>query len=279
MRTGALTHEASDLEQSVFELSLNSPLGPTLGLCLARVDSQGTWSHLALLTSICRDPYVKRWLEKMRRHEPSLHRHSLRVGRLAADYHSFCGLEYERGWSLIEGALLHDLGKICLDSSVLSKPRFLSDGEKRMIALHPTIGAELLDAQGYFSKVVVNIVRRHHERLDGSGYPNGWGRRRTAKAVRVVAACDALCAMTEDRPYEDAWPVSEAIKRLKAMPKQYDAEIVESLDMMIHERGTTIPLFEDISATTKDFSKRNSGVKRPRSAFYAARSLTRISAA
>lgn len=110
----------------------------------------------------------------MRKHEPGLYRHSLRVGKLATDFYRFCGMEYTRGWNLIEGALLHDLGKICLPAAMLTKPRELNDAEKRMIALHPTIGAELLEAQGYFAKPVVNIVRRHHERLDGSGYPDGW---------------------------------------------------------------------------------------------------------
>ena len=229
-----------------------------------------------MLSSICRDPYVKRWLDKMRKHEPNLYRHSLRVGRLAADYYSFCGMAFGLGWSLIEGALLHDIGKTCLDAEVLSRPRALNQQERRMIALHPTIGAELLEAQGYFGKPVINIVRRHHERLDGSGYPNGWRRRRTAKSVRVVAACDALCAMTEDRPYEDAWPVADALKRLKSMPEQYDFEIVVALESMILERGTTIPLYESVSAATKDFAKKAAGVKRPRSAFYAARSLSRL---
>ena len=229
-----------------------------------------------MFSSICRSPFVQHWLDKMRKHEPGLHRHSIRVGRLAADYYSFCGMEFSRGWSLIEGALLHDLGKICLQPSVLSKPRGLSGEEKRMIALHPTIGAELLEAHGYFNKAVINIVRRHHERLDGSGYPNGWRRRKTAKTIRVVAACDALCAMTEDRPYEDPWPVHDAVKRLKSMPEQYDAEIVGTIEMMIRERGTSIPLRENISLDTKNFTKKASGVKKPRSAFYAPRSRSRI---
>ena len=229
-----------------------------------------------MLSSICRDPFVQHWLDKMRKHEPSLYRHSLRVGRLAADYYSFCGMEFSRGWSLIEGALLHDLGKVCLQPSVLSKPRGLNGEERRMVALHPTIGAEMLEAQGYFGKPVINIVRRHHERLDGSGYPNGWSRKRTAKIVRVVAVCDALCAMTEDRPYEDGWPVPEAIERLIAMPEQYDAEVVRALDTMIRDRGTSIPLYETMSVTTKDFAKRASNVKRPRSAFYPPRSRSRI---
>ena len=206
----------------------------------------------------------------MRKHEPGLYRHSLRVGKLATEFYRFCGVDYARGWNLIEGALLHDLGKICLPASVLVKPRQLSDAEKDVVALHPTIGAELLEAQGYFAKSVINIVRRHHEQLDGSGYPDGWGKRRTAKMVRAVAICDALCAMTEQRSYEDAWPWQEALERLYSMPEQYDREIVGILSMMVRDRGTNLLQNENGLAESQS-TKRASGVQRPRSAFYAPR--------
>ncbi|MGI4755267.1 MAG: HD-GYP domain-containing protein [Janthinobacterium lividum] len=141
-----------------------------------------------------------------------------------------------------------------------------------MIALHPTIGAELLAGQQYCSKRVINIVRRHHERLDGSGYPDGWRTRRTAKPVRIVAVCDALCAMTEQRPYEDAWPMQEALERLKSMPEQYDQEPLKLLERMFNERGTNLQIYETMSPLQQRSSKRSSGVLRPRSAFYAPRS-------
>lgn len=222
-------------------------------------------------SSICRDPYVRGWLQRMREHEPGLYRHSLRVGRLATDFYHFCGMEYTRGWNLIEGALLHDLGKICVPAAILIKPRELNEAEKRMVALHPLIGAELLEAQGYFGKPVINILRRHHERIDGSGYPDGWRKERTAKIVRVVAVCDALCAMTEQRSYEDAWPWAEALGRLKAMPEQYDGEVALILEAMTRERRTSIQLPDSMLAEMQRSSKRASGVARPRSAFYAPR--------
>ena len=207
----------------------------------------------------------------MRAHEPGLYHHSMRVGTLANDFYRFSGMEYGQGWILVEGALLHDLGKVCLPLSLLNKPKGLNDAEKRMVALHPTIGAELLKAQGYFGGPVINIVKRHHERLDGSGYPDGWRKQRTAKVVRTVAVCDALCAMTEQRPYEDAWPLTEALERLKSMPDQYDQEPVGLLDMMIR-KGATNMHKDGRPATQIDSSRKSSGVLRPRSAFYAPRS-------
>lgn len=228
-------------------------------------------------SSICLDEHVKVWLDKMRKHEPSLHRHSLRVGQLANDYYRFCGVEYTRGWDFVEGALLHDLGKICLPASILTKPTRLDEAEKRMIALHPVIGAELLEAQDHFSKPVINIVRRHHERLDGSGYPDGWRLKRTAKVVRVVAACDAFCAMTEERPYEEAWPWEEVVERLQSMPNQYDLAVVRSLQAMIQDRGTSIHLRGEMPRTSRSGLTRRaaSAVKRPKSAFYAPRPRSR----
>lgn len=207
----------------------------------------------------------------MRDHEPGLHRHSLRVGKLVNDLHHYCGLDYSRGWDLVEGALLHDVGKLCLPASILTKPKALSETEKRMVALHPSIGAELLEAQCYFGKRVVDIVRHHHERLDGSGYPNAWRKQRTAKVVRVVAVCDALCALTENRPYEEAWPMPEALERLKSMPDQYDQEPVSLLETMFTERRTSIQFDGKLSPSTQRSPKRSSGVLRPRSAFYAPR--------
>lgn len=205
----------------------------------------------------------------MHQHDPRLHSHSLRVGLLANDYYRFCGMPYEQGWDLVEGAVLHDVGKICIDSDILNRPRQLNESEKRIVSMHPVIGAELLKSEDHFSRPVLNIVRHHHERLDGSGYPDGWRGRRTSKLVRIVAACDAFCAMTEDRPYEDAWPWREALDRLKSMQFQYDLKIATVLEKMLIERGTSISLRERITSPEPRSGKRASGVQRPRSAFFA----------
>jgi putative nucleotidyltransferase with HDIG domain len=154
------------------------------------------------IASITQDPHTQRWLGLMRKHESGLFEHSLHVGKLVTDYTRFCGLAFETAWPMIEGGLLHDIGKTQLPSALLVKPRALNEGEQRMMILHPGFGAALLEAEDYYDDHVVAIVKSHHERLDGSGYPDGLHESRTPKAVRVVAVCDAFCAMTESRPYE-----------------------------------------------------------------------------
>ena len=96
----------------------------------------------------------------MRSHEPGLYEHSLHVAKLATDYTRFCGLDLETSWNIIEGGLLHDVGKIQLPPALLVKPKALSGAEQRMMILHPKVGAGLLEAEGYYTKPVIAIVKR-----------------------------------------------------------------------------------------------------------------------
>ena len=188
---------------------------------------------IALIT---RDPQTQRWMGLLRSHEPGLYQHSLHVANLVTDYTRFCRLGFETAWPMILGGLLHDIGKTQLPAAMLVKPKALNDAEQRMMILHPAFGAALLEAEDYYTKPVIAIVKSHHERLDGSGYPKGLQKSRTARAVRVVAVCDAFCAMTEVRPYENAWPVDRAVARLRSMPEQYDGEVVFALGEMLEAR-------------------------------------------
>jgi putative nucleotidyltransferase with HDIG domain len=224
---------------------------------------------IALITQ---DPQTQRWLGLMRKHELGLFEHSLHVAKLVTDYTRFCGLAFETAWPMIEGGLLHDIGKTQLPASLLVKPKGLNDSEQRMMILHPGFGAALLDAQGYYAAEVIAIVKSHHERLDGSGYPEGLRKSRTAKAVCIVAVCDAFCAMTESRPYENAWPAEIALARLRSMSAQYDGEAVASLGEMLEARqqgwqSADTYIDEPVNVVTK---VRRMGLLHPRSAFYKA---------
>ena len=225
---------------------------------------------IALIT---RDPRTQRWMGLMRSHEPGLYQHSLHVGKVVTDYTRFCGLAFETAWPMIEGGLLHDIGKTQLPPALLVKPRALNEAEQRMMILHPAFGAALLEAEGFYTKPVIAIVKSHHERLDGSGYPNGLHQSRTAKSVRVVAVCDAFCAMTESRPYENAWPNERALERLRSMPAQYDGAVVDELGGMLDAREhgwqSAEPMVEEpVDVTSK--VKRHRGLLHPRSAFFKA---------
>ena len=127
-------------------------------------------------------------------------------------------------------APLHDIGKIRVPGSILSKPGPLSPGERMLINHHPVWGAELLACVPGL-EVVAGIVRFHHERWDGTGYPNGLSRERIPLASRIIAACDAYHAMTSDRPYRRAISAEQAICELRANAgSQFDPRVVAELE-------------------------------------------------
>jgi HD-GYP domain-containing protein (c-di-GMP phosphodiesterase class II) len=131
------------------------------------------------------------------------------------------------------GSLLHDLGKIRVPDSILSKPGPLDARERALINRHPAWGAELLVCLPGF-EVVAGIVRFHHERWDGDGYPDGLCGTRIPLASRIIAACDAHHAMTAGRPYRPAISPEEAMAELWAHAgRQFDPTVVAALETAV----------------------------------------------
>jgi hypothetical protein len=135
------------------------------------------------------------------------------------------------------GALLHDLGKVRVPDGVLTKPGPLDTAERELVRRHPVWGAELLE-QVPGLEPVATIVRFHHERWDGTGYPDGLGRDRIPVASRIVAICDAYQAMTSTRPYRAALPPAAAAYELRAgAGTQFDPALVDCFVEVLQERG------------------------------------------
>jgi HD-GYP domain-containing protein (c-di-GMP phosphodiesterase class II) len=135
------------------------------------------------------------------------------------------------------GALLHDLGKVRVPDRVLSKPGPLDPAERELVNRHPVWGAELLE-QVPGLEPVATIVRFHHERWDGTGYPDGLPRDRIPVASRVVAVCDAYQAMTSARPYRAALPPAAAAYELRTgAGTQFDPALVDCFVEVLQERG------------------------------------------
>jgi putative nucleotidyltransferase with HDIG domain len=135
------------------------------------------------------------------------------------------------------GALLHDLGKVRVPDDVLGKPGPLAHTERELVRHHPVWGAELLERVPGLEPVAT-IVRHHHERWDGTGYPDGIGGERIPLASRIVAVCDAYQAMTSTRPYRTALPPAAAAFELRAgAGTQFDPALVECFVEVLQERG------------------------------------------
>jgi cyclic di-GMP phosphodiesterase len=138
-------------------------------------------------------------------------------GRLAAQP----GIEY--------GFLLHDIGKIGIPDGILQKPGPLTRAERRRMETHTVLGEQMLGGVAVLRGEGLRIVRSHHERWDGRGYPDGLERRRIPIGARVFAVADALDAMTSDRPYRRALRWSAARDEIVAEAgKQFDPEVVEA---------------------------------------------------
>jgi diguanylate cyclase (GGDEF)-like protein len=126
------------------------------------------------------------------------------------------------------GALFHDIGKIGIPATILTKPGPLTEEERLVIETHPELGERILRPIGQLEDVCA-IVRHCHERWDGRGYPDGKAGTEIPVESRIIFACDAFHAMTTDRPYRRALPVDEARRRLsEAAGTQFDPEVVEA---------------------------------------------------
>jgi putative nucleotidyltransferase with HDIG domain len=139
------------------------------------------------------------------------------------------------------GALLHDVGKMSVPNSLINKPGALTDAEWEVMRRHTVEGEEMLTRIGGVLGDVGTVVRTHHERWDGTGYPDGLEGEAIPIAARIIAACDAFNAMTTDRPYRKALPLDTAITELRANAgSQFDPDVVEVLiDLVLAEEAVT----------------------------------------
>src|SRR3712207_4664311 len=153
--------------------------------------------------------------------------HSEDVVGLARKVGELMGLEADALLELEFAARLHDVGKIQVPDAVLNKPGPLEPHENEVIRCHATWGSETL-ARVPGLEAVATIVRFHHERWDGAGYPDGLSGGRIPLASRIIAVCDAYGAMTCDRPYRSSLGSDEAVDEIRAgSGSQFDPAVVE----------------------------------------------------
>jgi putative nucleotidyltransferase with HDIG domain len=173
--------------------------------------------------------------------------HSERVAELSVHVAEELGVPYDERRLTGYAALLHDVGKIGVPLCVINKPGPLDDDEFAQIKQHPSIGARILRDIDFLAPVL-DIVRFHHERLDGRGYPHGASEEELGDLVRIVTAVDAFDAMTSTRSYRRALQVEEAVAELRrCVGRQFDTRMVEALARVV-ERLDWQPTVEFASA-------------------------------
>lgn len=156
--------------------------------------------------------------------------HSRSVVTLSIEVAEKLGLDDRRKRDVELGALLHDVGKITVPKSILHKPGPLTDQEFEVMKEHVIHGQAMLEKVGGTLGEAGYVVRTHHERYDGSGYPDGLAGDEIPLAARIISACDAFNAMTTDRPYRDAMPLTDAIAEVERHAgSQFDPAVAAAL--------------------------------------------------
>lgn len=194
-------------------------------------------SHLSTLKSLAllleaRDRYT--------------HGHSQRVRHYCLKTGLHFGLPEEALKTLELGAVLHDIGKIGLDDALLNKPGAFDESEWQAVRRHPVVGYEVLVPVGRHMPGVLELVRSHHERLDGRGYPDGLKGDDLSLPVRIIAVADAYDAMSTDRAYRPGMSKERIVAELRRCSgTQFDPAVAQFFIDMI-ECGEFHPSREDV---------------------------------
>lgn len=176
------------------------------------------------------------------RRDPCTGGHCRRLAALAGAVGESFGLDAEELRTLRLGALLHDVGKVAVPDAVLLKPGRLDAAEAELMRRHPIVGCEMCEPLRSM-RSVIPLVRHHHEKLDGSGYPDGLRGSQIPLAVRILSVADVYDALTSDRPYKRAYPPGEALRILREEVDRgwWDREVVARLAGVVGSGAEEIP--------------------------------------
>jgi putative nucleotidyltransferase with HDIG domain len=160
--------------------------------------------------------------------------HSERVTQYSLLIAEQMGLDMDQLKVIQQAAILHDIGKITIELSILNKPPSLDIDEYDKIKDHPLTGFRILEPIDFEDKIKMCVLQ-HHERIDGLGYPNGSGSRDILLEAKILAAADAFDAMTTKRPYRNPLSIQEALLEMKRCSgTQFDPSVVKVLTRVVH---------------------------------------------
>ena len=190
--------------------------------------SYGTfWGIISRYTKYVRDESVLLSLVTMlEKRDPYTAGHSRRVARYSREFAKLIGISGGRLKDIYMAGLLHDIGKIGIPERILLKPGPLTDEEYDVIKRHPVISQEILETfEGY--ERIAKIVRHHHERCDGGGYPDGLTCEEIPFESKIIAIVDVYEALTSDRAYRNRWSVEKALNFIESGAGEiFDEELV-----------------------------------------------------
>ncbi len=164
------------------------------------------------------------------------HRHSKNVASLSKKIGGIYGLNNQQLKEIEIAALLHDLGKIGITDSVLQKPGVLTQNEYEIIKQHPKIGKQILEGSTVISEAIVRGIAEHHEKLDGSGYPNGLKGDAIHLYAKIIAIADIFDAMSNKRVYKEPMGLEQVLVIMDSMvPETLDKNLVSILKKVVND--------------------------------------------
>ena len=169
--------------------------------------------------SVMRNPGALISLARLKTADDYTYMHSVAVCALMVALGRQVGLSEAQLRTAGMAGLLHDLGKALMNQEILNKPGRLTDEEFAHVKTHPHEGWKLLKEAGSVNEDVLDVCRHHHERTDGTGYPDGLSGERFTQLARMGAICDVYDAITSNRPYKRGWDPAESIRRMAEWTK------------------------------------------------------------
>ncbi len=168
--------------------------------------------------------------------------HTRRVGDLSAELAAEIGAEEVSPMVIRSAAMLHDVGKIGIPDAILLKPGKLTEEEYEIMKRHTTIGAEILSGSESVTMQLAEVIAlTHHEKWDGSGYPNGIQGNLIPLPGRIVAVADVFDALTHTRPYKQAWTEGAAQKEIERLSgSHFDPGVVKALGTVLARRQQSL---------------------------------------
>ncbi|AEB57269.1 HD domain-containing phosphohydrolase [Ectopseudomonas mendocina] len=194
--------------------------------------AQLSQSYSALVRTLCRASAYR---------DSETGNHIVRIGESAALIARAYGMSSEWVELIRQAAPMHDVGKIGIADQILLKPGALNDEERRLMQEHPRIGYSILADQhaSELTAMAAEIALTHHEKWDGSGYPNGLSGHQIPLSGRIVAICDVYDALRMPRPYKAAWPVEKAQAFIREQAgKHFDPELVTLVESLYEQIET-----------------------------------------
>jgi len=230
-----LTRQAKEKVQSLFAEARLGRVLETEG-CLPLVDD--------IIGSVTRNSGALASLVRLKSSDEYTYLHSVAVCTLMVALARTLGLEGEEVRQLGLAGLLHDMGKARIPTEVLNKPGRLTDAEWALMKEHPTWGHEMLLANGGASPLVLDVCLRHHEKMDGSGYPGNLSAEQISLHARMGAVCDVYDAITSARPYKAPWDAGDAVRQMAQWKGHFDPAIFQAFvkTVGIYPIGTLVRL-------------------------------------